>query len=182
MKRTLTTFFLALFFVTGAQAIQVGDRQTEVMSTMGKPVAARKKPDGAQVWRFKDGSTVWLANGIVQKFAGPTAGNSISRDGSIVPVTASHKTIAPVAKKAPATNAPLATPSNGESSEIAQLRTVGYGLLILAIAIITVSKAQFLIGVCRVGGVWLVSWFFAPLVSFILATLTGGKARSVWRL
>ncbi|HEX2855771.1 MAG TPA: hypothetical protein VHO24_21220 [Opitutaceae bacterium] len=183
MKRILPTLFLAAFFGTVAHAIQVGDPQKEIASALGKPVAVRKKNDGSQVWRFKDGSTVWFANGVVQKFAAPAASNnSISRDGVAVPVV-SHRQESSLINPAasPAGNAlvkapPGATQAAVETPGISTLQKTGYSLLVAGIVVMLVSKAQFWLMVCRHGA----GWLFAPVTSLILATVTGSRSKNDW--
>lgn len=174
MKRILFSLFGMLFFASLAHAIDAGDAEQEVRTTLGNPVAARKKPDGAQVWRFKDGTTVWLAaEGIVQKIAGPASGSRLRRDASSdwVPVSS----LTPRA----------ATRSGSEIKHRASdtdMRSVRNFALIGGLALVA-SILWSSVSPVRAGGAWFLSEVFVPVVSAISDFVTGGRFRGkrAWR-
>jgi hypothetical protein len=171
MKRILSSLFLALFFAALARAIGAGDAEGEVRIARGNPVAVRKKPDGSEVWRFKNGTTVWLAGGIVQKITGPTAGNSVRRAASMdwVPLLL--------------TTPPIATQGERESPAAEDRLGVRYFVFFGGLAVI-VGLLGFGMILLRDGGGWLLSRAFVPLVSSASAALMEGRfgVKRSWRV
>lgn len=82
MKRILFALSIVLIFAGAVRALEVGDAESNVTLAFGNPVAVRKKADGSRIWRFKDGSTVWTAEGVVQKVEGPMRGNHVRHSPS----------------------------------------------------------------------------------------------------
>lgn len=133
MKRTLSSFFIALFFVSLAQAIEAGDAAREVTTAWGNPVAVRKKADGAQVWKFKDGTTVWLAGGIVQKIAAPTTGNLVQKGGSTTWVALPAENLA-------ATTSSAAATSKVGNRSVDDILKISYFVLLAGLTVFAVIK------------------------------------------
>jgi hypothetical protein len=158
MKRALSAFFITLFFVTVSHAIQVGDLPADVTSALGEPVAIRTKPDGAQVWKMKDGTTVWLARGTVSQFALPEEGSSIKLAGVIVPVATAEETTEPT-NLAGAEKAAVATDVVDFQPQISRL------LLFLGLVVIAVTKFQYCQQVFKSRG-WQLFGCLIPFVSF----------------
>lgn len=155
MKPILCSFFIALILASRAHATEVGDRELQLRTELGNPVAIRKKPDESQVWKFKDGTTVWLANGVVQKFAGPVTGNAVRRVGS--------------SEWAPFTlpSVPIATQSKKETRTENDERALRYFFWLGGLALIwSILRSG---GIILRGGGWLLSRVGAPLVSLVWA-------------
>jgi hypothetical protein len=190
MKRLLSSLLASLALATAAQAIQVGDPQKELAATLGNPVAVRKKPDGEQVWKFKDGTTVWVADGVVRNVAKPTIGNFIHRDGKLVsPELSNRKELlsarsdAPIATgtKASAPNAPIGA-APGDEGRTVPLHQVGYFLLAGGLIVLAIVKFGTWFAIVRTVGWWMVSWFCVPLASYFSAMLTPQTRSSrLWR-
>ncbi|MEO6567269.1 MAG: hypothetical protein ABIO94_00790 [Opitutaceae bacterium] len=136
MKRALSAFFIALIFVTVSHAIQIGDLPAEVTSTKGEPVAVRTKPSGAQVWKMRDGTTVWLVRGVVSEVALPEEGSSIKRGGVAVPLLPAEEATAPTNLVTPEKTA-VAKESVDFQPQISQL------LLVVGLVVVVVTKFQF---------------------------------------
>ncbi|HEX2855764.1 MAG TPA: hypothetical protein VHO24_21185 [Opitutaceae bacterium] len=176
MKRMFPLLFAVLFFAEAARAIEAGNVERDVSAVLGTPMAVRKKPDGSQVWRFKDGTTVWLAEGLVQKITEPASGNLVRSAGSAEWVSFSAANGSAAA--APAASAPKISgiPAAEDMRRVRQLALAGGAAL--AAGVLQSGMSFFL----DAGG-WFLTWIFLPLVSLGWAVLTGGrfKARRAWR-
>jgi hypothetical protein len=165
MRRILLSFFVAGFFASAAFAIEVGDAAADVRVALGNPVALRKKADGDEIWKFKDGTTVWLSGDAVQKIAGPAAGNRVLRPPSMewLPLTVHPLSASPAqlaaspsvkasqrAKEAPATDA---------------IRMVRYFMAAGGV-LLAAGLARSLFAMLRFGGEWLLGFGFRPVGFF----------------
>ncbi|MEO7413816.1 MAG: hypothetical protein ABIZ81_10700 [Opitutaceae bacterium] len=159
MKRILSAFFTALFFVTVASAIQVGDAQAEVVRTLGEPVATRMKPSGSQVWKMKDGTTVWLARGLVSEIAVPRQGSSIERGGVAIPV------VATTAEATQATSETTESAAAVANVGVDHQPKIGHFLLLIGLGVVAISKFQFCQLVFKTRG-WQFLGCFVPFISF----------------
>ena len=152
MKRALSTFFITLFFVTISPAVQIGDLPTAVTSTMGEPVAVRTKPSGQQVWKMKDGTTVWITRGSVSQIAQPEEGRSIKVGG-----VAADETNAP---------ANLSEAEKAVMTDVVHIQPqIGRLLLFVGLVVIAVTKFQYCQCVFKAPG-WQLFGCLIPFVSF----------------
>lgn len=140
MKLISCAFLAAVTFVSGAYAVEAGDAEQDVRVAWGNPVAERKKADGSEVWRFKDGTTVWLAEGVVQKIALPVTGNQVSRSRSTEGASAPATESSAATRTSPAKISAKAAPAGKEGAKEIQsadvMRTLRYLLVVGGLAVV----------------------------------------------
>lgn len=171
MKRLLCFLSTGLFLANFAEALDVGDGEAAVRSALGNPAAWRKISADEQIWKFRDGTTVWFSKGAVEKIAGPASGNSMRRSGA----TAWERlpAIQPASPKVD-----VAPPPQTDVPATFDVRS--FRPVILAAGVVAI------LGLLRFGfraGEWFGRWTLVPLlgraVAFFLDAWFGMKR--VWR-
>jgi hypothetical protein len=169
MKHILASIFIALLSASLARAVQVGEPESELVREWGKPAAVRTKPDGAQVWKYRDGTTVWVANNLVQKIEAPNTENIMQRSGAPATVVATPRKNSATRTTSAATLAAAGATKNSAKSA-SHAPEIGYFLMLGGLGVICISKVWFWIIALR-SGTWWILGCFVPLISLIFVYL-----------